>query len=51
MSTNASFQMSPEEFRRRGYAVLDGVAFYRRRVASLRRAESFIEQNRAQFRD
>jgi aromatic-L-amino-acid decarboxylase len=35
MSTDASFHMSPEEFRRWGYAVVDWVADYQRRVASL----------------
>jgi hypothetical protein len=51
MSTNASFQKSPEEFRRCGYAVLDWVADSQRRVASLRQAESFVEQARARFGD
>src|ERR1035441_3793853 len=35
MSTNASFHMSPEEFRRWGHAVVDWVADYQRRVESL----------------
>ncbi len=35
MSTDGSFHMSPEEFRRWGYAVVDWVADYQRRVASL----------------
>jgi aromatic-L-amino-acid decarboxylase len=35
MSDNASFHMSPEEFRRWGYAVVDWVADYQRRVESL----------------
>jgi aromatic-L-amino-acid decarboxylase len=35
MSTDASFHMSPEEFRRWAYAVVDWVADYQRQVASL----------------
>jgi aromatic-L-amino-acid decarboxylase len=35
MSADTSFHMSPEEFRRWGYAVVDWVADYQRRVASL----------------
>ena len=35
MSNEASFHMSPEEFRRWGYAVVDWVADYQRRVESL----------------
>src|SRR5512141_2221730 len=35
MSTDTSFHMSPEEFRRWGYAVVDWVADYQRRVESL----------------
>jgi len=34
MSSDASFHMSPEEFRRWGYAVVDWVADYERRVAT-----------------
>jgi aromatic-L-amino-acid/L-tryptophan decarboxylase len=35
MSTNASFHMTPEEFRHWGHAVVDWVADYQRRVESL----------------
>ncbi len=35
MSTDTSFHMSPEEFRRWGHAVVDWVADYQRRVESL----------------
>jgi aromatic-L-amino-acid decarboxylase len=35
MATEESFHMSPEEFRRWGYAVVDWVADYERRVATL----------------
>ena len=35
MSADASFHMTPEEFRRWGYAVVDWVADYQRRVESL----------------
>jgi aromatic-L-amino-acid decarboxylase len=35
MSTDTSFHMSPEEFRRWGYAVVDWVADYQRRVAAM----------------
>src|ERR1035441_10796319 len=35
MSTDASFHMSPEEFQRWGYAVVDWVADYQRRVAAM----------------
>ena len=35
MSNDASFHMSPEEFRRWGHAVVDWVADYQRRVESL----------------
>ena len=35
MSTDASFHMSPEEFRRWGHAVVDWIADYQQRVESL----------------